>query len=132
LVPTVSIMVLAEILKGAGRAISKIPKPVQMMLLAGAAVALLHPTSRAWIQGRLAKLGAVLVPLWNSIVELTMSLAKTHAESYLLAQLHLEHAKKEIRPRAETSAAQPRVHRRRRNRRTTHERVSSTTVAVGQ
>jgi predicted nucleic acid-binding protein len=132
LLPTVSIMAIAEMLKGAGRAITRIPKPLQMLLLVGAVVALLHPTSRAWIQDRLAKLGAVLSPLWDSIVELTMSLAKTHTESYLLAQLHLENAKKEIRARANSCAAQPRVRRRRRSRPTTGSGIPLRTVVAGQ
>lgn len=116
LLPTVSILAVAEMLKGAGRAVSRISKPMQILLLAAAAVALLHPTSRAWIQDRLTKLWAILIPLWDSIVELTMSLAKRHAESYQLAQRHLETAKNEIRPRANTSA-QTRVRRHRKNNR---------------
>ncbi len=116
LLPTVSILAVAEMLKGAGRAVSRISKPMQILLLAAAAVALLHPTSRAWIQDRLTKLGALLIPLWDSIVELTISLTKRHAESYQLAQRHLETAKNEIRPRADTSA-QPRVRRHRKNNR---------------
>lgn len=130
LLPAVSIIALGQVLKHTGRAISKIPKPVQMLLVVGAILALLHPTSRAWIQDRLARLGAVLTPLWNAIVELTTTLTKLHAEHYLLAQVHLEQARSEVRPTVRTPVHQPRNRRRRRNSPRVAGRVFSAHSAV--